>query len=142
MWQWLKLLNSIEDVGWHHSCNLAGDREVTQFQHWLVCTRRSVFSRPGMLWIDNKIICCSRPLIINRVATNKNLLNNFGFLKMQNSSVISWALDHLQTSIIYVELDIERISSQTWKSFLNKLGQIMLYPRDWWSAKIWSVTFI
>lgn len=50
---------------------------------------------------------------------------------MQNSRIISWALDHLQTNFIYVELDIERISSQTWKSFLNKLGQIILYPRDW-----------
>lgn len=133
MFQCGSCLNSliVLKTGWHYSVMMARDREMTQFQHCLVCSQYSVFSHSGMLWIDNKIICCSRPLIMDRIAPNKNLLNNLGFLKRQSRSVLSWALDHLQTNIIYVELDVERISSQTWKSFLNKLGQIMLYSRDW-----------
>lgn len=32
-------------------------------------------SCPGVLWTDNKTVCCSRALIINGVATNKTVLS-------------------------------------------------------------------
>lgn len=144
------LFNSVENVGWHQPCN---DCVTTGERH-----------NSGFTWCARSAVVLVAPACCGVTATSRAVqghswqtkwpqiklsfhtqwpaLNDLGFLKMTNSVILFRALDHLQTNFVCLVLAVEGIRSQTWKGSFAKAGQIMLHPRDWWSAKMWSATFI